>query len=72
MEISFSFFEQLLELLISDWRSYLNDRITELNDLALKDTNDSFLKEECYRKIALIKGCIKKVNIHGMLFLLIK
>lgn len=59
MKISFSFFKQLLELLTSDWRSYLNKVITELEKLALTDTNDTFLKEECYRKIALIKGYIK-------------
>lgn len=60
MKISFSFFKQLLELLTSDWRSYLNKVITELEKLALTDTNDTFLKEECYRKIALIKGYIKE------------
>ncbi|BBJ32177.1 hypothetical protein RAS_12860 [Rickettsia asiatica] len=60
MKISFSFFKQLLELLTSDWRSYLNDRITELKNLALLDGNNTFLREECYRKIALIKGCIKE------------
>ncbi len=60
MKISFSFFKQLLELLTSDWRSYLNRVITELEKLALTDTNDTFLKEECYRKIALIKGYIKE------------
>jgi hypothetical protein len=56
----------------SDWRSYLNERITELKNLALTDTNDTFLKEECYNKIALIREALKKVNIRGMLFLLIK
>ena len=60
MKISFSFFKQLLELLTSDWRSYLNKVITELEKLALTDTNDSFLKEECYKKIGLIKNDIKK------------
>ncbi|CAK6508347.1 hypothetical protein [Rickettsia helvetica] len=73
MKISFSFFKQLLELLTSDWRSYLNDRITELKNLALLDGNNTFLREECYRKIALIKkDALKKGNIHGMLLLLIK
>lgn len=60
MEISFSFFKQLLELLTSDWRSYLNDRIKELKNLALKNTDNIFLKEEYYNKIALIRGDIKK------------
>lgn len=72
MKISFSFFKQLLELLTSDWRSYLNKVITELEKLALTDTNDTFLKEECYRKMLLLKDTLKKVSIHGMLFLLIK
>ncbi len=71
MKISFSFFKQLLKLLTSDWRSYLNDRITELKNLALLDGNNTFLREECYRKIAL-KDALKEVNIHGMLLLLIK
>ncbi|WP_245969135.1 hypothetical protein [Candidatus Rickettsia colombianensi] len=61
----------MLKLLTSDWRSYLNDRITELKNLALLDGNNTFLREECYRKIAL-KDALKEVNIHGMLLLLIK
>ncbi|WCR56250.1 hypothetical protein [Rickettsia asembonensis] len=60
MKISFSFFKQLLELLTSDWRSYLDKVIEDFKNLALTDTNDTFLKEECYRKIALIKGYIKE------------
>lgn len=60
MEISFSFFKQLLELLTSDWRSYLNKVINDLKNLALTNTNDTFLQEECFRKIALIQENIKK------------
>lgn len=50
----------MLELLTSDWRSYLNKVITGLKKLALTKTNDSFLKEECYKKISLIQEDIKK------------
>ncbi|MCZ6902118.1 MAG: hypothetical protein O7C58_08595 [Rickettsia endosymbiont of Ixodes persulcatus] len=38
----------------------MHGRIKELEDLALENTNNTFLKEECYRKIALIRGDIKK------------
>nr|WP_231555765.1 hypothetical protein [Rickettsia hoogstraalii] len=50
----------MLELLTSDWRSYLDKVIEDFKNLALTNTNDTFLKEECYRKIALIKGYIKE------------
>ncbi|WP_341787459.1 hypothetical protein [Rickettsia endosymbiont of Cantharis rufa] len=47
-------------MLTSDWLSYLNKIIEDYKNLALTDANDTFLKEECYNKIALIKGDVKK------------
>ena len=50
----------MLELLTSDWQSYLDKVIEDFKNLALTDTNDTFLKEECYKKIALIQKDIKE------------
>ncbi|WP_231726296.1 hypothetical protein [Rickettsia rhipicephali] len=40
----------MLELLTSDWQSYLDKVIEDFKNLTLTDTNDTFLKEECYKK----------------------
>ncbi|WP_041405041.1 hypothetical protein [Rickettsia massiliae] len=50
----------MLELLTSDWQSYLDKVIEDFKNLTLTDTNDTFLKEECYKKIALIQKDIKE------------
>lgn len=60
MKIKFDFFKQLLKLLTSDWQNYLDYEIQKLEELSKKDTNNSFLKEECYRAIANIKNFIVK------------